>query len=103
MKNSQKIVIDKYLNFFAASREQSCTINMFLVLLQEYNNEHLHEQDEVLFFLDGSGYVDMRNKQDHWVRVPIKKGILYVFPAGLYHRLRLETVCIDIIVFRCSR
>ena len=76
---------------------------MFLVLLQEYNNEHLHEQDEVLFFLDGSGYVDMRNKQDHWVRVPIKKGILYLFPAGLYHRLRLETVCIDIIVFRCSR
>ncbi|XP_072040181.1 acireductone dioxygenase-like [Amphiura filiformis] len=63
-------------------------------MVLEYNKEHLHEQDEVLFFLDGAGYIEMRDKQERWIHVPVVKGILYVFPAGVYHRLRLETdVC----------
>jgi mannose-6-phosphate isomerase-like protein (cupin superfamily) len=47
---------------------------------------HLHTDDEIRLFLDGSGYFDVRNKNDEWVRIHCFKGDMISLPAGIYHR-----------------
>ena len=47
---------------------------------------HTHSWQEIRYILDGSGYFDVRNLDDQWVRVAMEKGDLLVLPAGIYHR-----------------
>jgi 1,2-dihydroxy-3-keto-5-methylthiopentene dioxygenase len=57
--------------------------------LANFMIEHIHDDDEVRFFLDGSGYFDFRDdlsEQSPWVRLHCFKGDLVVIPAGSYHR-----------------
>lgn len=36
--------------------------------------------------IDGSGYFDIKNADDEWVRIHTTKGCLIVLPAGAFHR-----------------
>ncbi|MCO5551213.1 hypothetical protein L7F22_004712 [Adiantum nelumboides] len=58
---------------------------------QHFFEEHLHPYEESRLILEGTGYWDIRDYSNKWIRFKVSKGDMITLPPGMYHRFTVDT------------
>ncbi|KAF9239481.1 1,2-dihydroxy-3-keto-5-methylthiopentene dioxygenase [Melanogaster broomeanus] len=65
--------------------------DLYEATLKVFYEEHMHEDEEVRYILEGSGYFDVReHTSDSWIRMELAPGDVIVAAPGIYHRFILD-------------
>jgi len=83
---------DADLQLFREDQDyQYADIVVLTSYMSKFYVEHLHAGgDEVRYVVDGSGYFDIRDVNDEWVRMHARAGDLVEFPTGIEHRFSVD-------------
>lgn len=77
----------KTFDWLELSRE---TLPNYDERMKKLYDEHLHKDQEIRLITEGSGYFEIRDYENKWIRLHLKKSDLIQLPAGMYHRLTLD-------------